>query len=118
MSKYLVLIYGDEQKWAEASQQWQDENVARHVAFNAANNSAVVGGGELARSMTAISVRADSTGRPKATAGPFVETEHNIGGFYLLEAPTPDEAMRIASQLPEASTPFSGIEIRAVADPA
>jgi len=76
MSTYLVLIYGDEQTWEHAPQQWQDENVARHVAFNAAHSSAVVGGGELARSGTAISVRGDSTGQPSATPGPFVTTEH------------------------------------------
>ena len=36
MAKYLVLIYGDAQTWAEASEQWQKDNEAGHAASNAA----------------------------------------------------------------------------------
>src|SRR5437764_1085214 len=117
MSKFLVLIYGDEKTWDDASASWQDENVARHTEFNAANATAVVGGGELARSATAISIRGDASGQPVAATGPFVQTAENIGGFYLLEAADMDEAVRVAVQLPEASAPSSGVEVRAVADP-
>lgn len=117
MSKFLVLIYGDEREWDEASPQWHGQNVARHVAFNAAHGKAVVGGGELARSATAVSVRADPGGRPQPAAGPFLQTAQNLGGFYLVEAIDMDEAVHIASQLPEASAAFSGVEVRAINDP-
>jgi hypothetical protein len=116
MAKYLVLIYGDEAKWAEASEQWQRDNAERHRVFNAAAGKAVLGGNELEPASKAITVRSRSGGRPKATDGPFLETKEVIGGYYLLEAPDRDAAIALAAQIPEASSPFSGVEIRAVVE--
>ncbi len=80
MTKYLILIYGDEQRWASQSEEWDRENAARHADFAAEAGTALVGGAELEPSRSAKSVRADSAGRPIATDGPFVETKEGIGG--------------------------------------
>jgi hypothetical protein len=114
MAKFLALIYGDEQRWAEASPQWHQENGDRHDAFHVAAGAAIIGGDELESSAKAITVRLDAQGRPSTTDGPFLETKEVIGGYYLLEAVDLDEAIRLARQIPEASTPFSGVEIRPV----
>jgi hypothetical protein len=114
MAKYLVLIYGDEQTWADASAEWQLENGERHRAFVAAAGDAVIGGHELEPSSMATSLRLSSAGRLTATDGPFVETKEGIGGYYLLEAPDLDEAIRLAGLVPEASATSSGVEIRPV----
>jgi hypothetical protein len=114
MAKYLVLIYGDEAKWAGSSPQWQQENAERHRSFNAAAGSAVLGGEELEPAAKAITLRSKSGGRPQATDGPFLETKEVVGGYYLLEASDMDEAIALAGQIPEASAPFSGVEIRAI----
>jgi hypothetical protein len=114
MAKYLVLIYGDERKWAEAPDQWHQQNADRHRVFNAEAGTAVLGGNELEPTAQAISVRAGADGRPEATDGPFLETKEVIGGYYLLEAPDLSAAIELAGGIPEASTPFSGVEIRAV----
>ena len=114
MAKFLVLIYGDEQRWEAESEQWQQTNAARHAAFAAEAGAALVGGGELEPSRSAVSLRADSAGHPAATDGPFVETKEGIGGFYLLEAPDLDEAIRLAGFVPEATAPYSGVEVRPI----
>jgi hypothetical protein len=116
MPKYLVLIYGDEAEWAQATPQWQHDNEAAHRAFNAAAGSAVLGGNELAPAASAITLRAGSGRVPKATDGPFVESKEVIGGYYLLQAADMDEAIALAGQIPEASAPSSGVEIRAIVE--
>ncbi len=114
MAQLLVLIYGDEQKWADASDQWHRQNFERHTAFMAEAGGAVIGGNELEPTSAAISVRADPAGRPTATDGPFLETKEAIGGYYLLEAADLDEAIRLAARVLEASTSSCGVEIRPV----
>jgi hypothetical protein len=114
MAKYLVLIYGDAQTWADASDEWQAQNEAAHAAFNAAAGAAVVGGNELETADRAVTLRADSAGRPSRTDGPFLETKEVLGGYYLLEAADLDEAVRLAGGIPEASAPTSAVEIRPI----
>ena len=52
-------------------------------------------------------------GRPKHTDGPFAETKEQLGGFYLIEADTLDEALEIAARVPGAK--YGAIEVRPVA---
>lgn len=117
MAKYLVLIYGDAQTWAEASEQWQAENEAGHAAFNAAAGAAVLGGNELETADRAVTLRPDSSGRPARTDGPFLETKEVLGGYYVLEAEDMDAAISLADRIPEASAPTSGVEIRPIKQP-
>ncbi len=35
MAKYLVLIYGDAQAWADAPEEWHSQNADKHAAFHA-----------------------------------------------------------------------------------
>ncbi|PZS33111.1 MAG: hypothetical protein DLM58_08530 [Pseudonocardiales bacterium] len=116
MGKYLVLIYGDEQRWAQASEHWQRGNADGHRVFNAGAGSAVLGGNELEPTASAVSMRPDAAGRPSRTDGPFLETKEVIGGYYLLQAADMDEAIELAGRIPEATTPFSGVEIRPVVE--
>ncbi|MCW2543530.1 MAG: hypothetical protein JWM40_1082 [Frankiales bacterium] len=114
MAKFLVLIYGDEQQWAEASEEWGEQNEAAHRAFAEVAGSAILGGHELEPASTAVSLRGGGEKRLLRTDGPFVETKEGIGGYYLLEAPDLKEAVRLASMLPEATAPGSGVEVRRV----
>lgn len=112
MAKYLVLIYGDEQKWADASPEWGEENGRRHGDFAAAAGDSIIGGAELEPSKSAVSLRGQDGAAPIRTDGPFTETKEGIGGYYLLEAPDLEAAVRLAALVPEASSPFSGVEVR------
>jgi len=112
MAKYLVLIYGDEQTWGAWSEEQDRANSAAHEAFHAEYGAAVLGAAELHPSAKAKSIRPDSGGRPTVSDGPFLETKEALGGYYLLEAVDLDEAVAMASRLPEAGGLGSGVEVR------
>ena len=67
----------------------------------------------LADASTARSVRVRD-GRMTMLDGPFAEAKEVLGGFNLIEAEDMDEAVRIASRFPWAST--GCVEVRAVED--
>ena len=114
MAKYLVLIYGDEQTWLDASPEWEEANAAHHRTFNIEAGRAVLDGNELEGTAEAVSLRGDPSGGSLRTDGPFLEAKEVIGGYYLLEAPDLEEAVRLAGRIPEASSPSSGVEIRPI----
>lgn len=44
--------------------------------------------------------------------GPFAETREHLGGFYLIEAPDLDAALRFAAEIPAAR--YGSVEVRPV----
>jgi hypothetical protein len=114
VNKYLVLIYGDEQVWDAASDEWGAENERRHGEFAAEAGDALLGGFELQRTSAALSIRVGDAGAPQVTDGPFLESKEVVGGYYLVQAPNIVEAARLASLIPEASAAVGGVEIRPV----
>lgn len=112
--KYLVLIYGNERAWADLPPEWHAANAARHQALIASAGSAILGVNELEPTTHAVSVRADASGKAVVTDGPFHQIPEVVGGYYLLEAPDLDEAIRLASSIPEATAAHGGVEIRPI----
>src|SRR3954451_4828687 len=115
MARFLVLIYGDEQVWAAASDEWQTENAGRHRAFLDAAGKAVITGSDVLPSVQAVSIRGTGDGGQSVSGGPFVTTPTAVGGFYVIEANDLDSAIELARDIPEASATSSGVEIRAFA---
>ena len=62
-------------------------------------------------SATAKTVRVRN-GQAVTTDGPFAETKEQLGGYYLIEANSPEEAAKIASGIPAAR--YGSIEIRPI----
>jgi hypothetical protein len=113
MAKYLVLIYGNEQRWESMSPQEEQRIDNGHRAFNEHNGSSVLFGAALESTATATSLRAGSgADQPSITDGPFLESKEVLGGFYLLEAPDLDAAIAMAKQFPEVADDHSGVEVR------
>ena len=69
MGKYLVMIYDNEAKWAEARVPAEEANHLRHEAFAQANGAALRGGAQLGESNTATSIRSDGNGGVVVTDG-------------------------------------------------
>jgi hypothetical protein len=115
MGTYIVMIYGDENVWDAWSEAQAVANSAAHGAFNDRHGSAVVGGHELDRSWKGRSVRRGPDGAPQVTEGSFLGGTTVLGGYYLIEASDLDQALAIAGELPEASAPSSGVEVRPLA---
>jgi hypothetical protein len=51
-------------------------------------------------------------GKSIVTDGPFAETREHLGGYFLIDAPNLDEAIRIAARIPGARK--GTVEIRPV----
>jgi hypothetical protein len=60
---------------------------------------------------TARTVRVRDT-KVLTTDGPFAETKEQLGGYYLIEAPTIEQATSIASGIPGAR--YGCVEVRPV----
>ena len=53
-------------------------------------------------------------GLPAVTDGPFVESKEFLGGYYLIEAATPERAYELAAMIPDAAIEGLGVEVRPV----
>ncbi len=76
------------------------------------NEDGVFLAGEALQSVeTATSIRIRG-GKTELTDGPFAETKEQLGGFYLFDCDTLDDAIKYAKMIPSAE--FGTIEVRPV----
>jgi hypothetical protein len=108
--KVMALIYGDESRWEAATEADREAMYERYRAFGQSADGKVLDGAELAPTRSATTVRIRD-GETIVTDGPYAETKEQLGGFYLLEVDSLDEAAELAAQIPGAMT--GAIEVRA-----
>ncbi|MFS8479092.1 MAG: YciI family protein [Micromonosporaceae bacterium] len=92
MAQYLISVLDDTTNSATA------EEIAAIDAFNEelkANGHWVFAGG-LASPSTATVVDGRG-GEPVFTDGPYLESKEYVGGFWIIEAPHLDAALRLAA---------------------
>jgi hypothetical protein len=97
--QYLALIGSDESQEPEPG---SPEFVARmegHMRFGELAGEAIRGGAALHLTPTAATIR-QGDGGPLVTDGPYAETSEAIGGFYVLEAESLDDAIELAKEIP------------------
>jgi hypothetical protein len=109
--KYLCTIYGDESQMANATPEQMNEMLAAYGAFGEEAGDVILGGEGLQPTSTATTVRVRD-GERMLTDGPFAETKEQLGGFYLLECNSLDEAIDWAAKIPGAQ--FGSVEVRPV----
>jgi hypothetical protein len=107
--KYLALIYGDEGRWAGLSPEERESELGEYIALSRAD--VTVGGDELdsVTTATTVRVRGDET---LVTDGPFAELKEVLGGYYIFECDTIDEACTWAAKIPAAR--HGAIEVRPI----
>src|SRR5437763_19290 len=88
MPQYLVLIYGEEQKWDEATPEWRERSDAGHRRFGAEAGAAVLGGRAPAAAKAATSPRVDALGPRLVLAD---------GGTGQLRPLRPDDGDRLVT---------------------
>jgi hypothetical protein len=106
--QFLALIYEDESRFAKG---FPEDEFAEYGAFGKKNAAAIKGGNALQPTATAKTVRIRDK-KMLTTDGPFAETKEQLGGYYLIEAPSLDEAASIASDIPAAR--YGSIEVRPI----
>jgi len=101
--KYLCLIYEAESLAAQRDEQANEALFAEYHNYTedieASGNH--IGGEALMPTETATTIRVRN-GETLLTDGPFAETKEQLGGYYLIEATSLDEAIEVASRIPSA----------------
>lgn len=112
--KYLLLIYHSEEAWNSLSEADQQAVFARHTAMReqCAGNGHFVTSAKLMDTNAATSIRRRG-GDAVVLDGPFAETKEQLGGFYLLDCDSLDEAIGYAKLLTAGDDPTC-VELRPV----
>jgi hypothetical protein len=97
--KYLALIYGDETAWAALPEQEQQAVYEQYRKFSESAGDKLVGGAETAATNTATTVRVRN-GQTAVSDGPYAETKEQLGGFFVFDCDSADEALALAKQIP------------------
>ena len=113
MSEYLLLIYTNE---ATDPKPGTPEHAARNQAYGTftqklAQSGQMSGGNALQSIGTAKTVRVRN-GESIVTAGPFAETAEQLGGYYLVNCDTMEQALEWAAGIPGAKD--GSIEVRPI----
>lgn len=111
--KYLCLVYYDEKKMQQLSQQeWDTLNQeCMGCVESLTEGGHFLEGAPLLSTETATTLRMRDN-KPVITDGPFAETKEQLAGFYMLEARDMNEAIRLAEKIPPAR--YGCVEIRPV----
>jgi hypothetical protein len=113
--RFLLTIYDDERRWGSMG---EGESKAEIDAYWALDNEASAAGvyvdsGGLYPTETARTVRVRD-GEQSVTDGPFAETKEQLGGYYLLDCDSLDEALAWAGKIPAARS--GSVEVRQLMD--
>ena len=109
--KYALLIYEDEGNWANITPQEAGEIMDAYNAFGEEAGERILAGDGLQPTATATTVRVRD-GERLLTDGPFAETKEQLGGFYVVDASSLDEALDLAAKIPGAKK--GSVEVRPV----
>jgi hypothetical protein len=111
--KYLCLIFSGDQPWSSLSQSEIDAWTAEQVVYGQTlrESGHLVSGEALQHSERATTVRMRN-GQLSVTDGPYVETNEQLGGFFVIEARDLNDAIRVASKMPLAR--FGNVEVRPI----
>ena len=108
--RYALLIYIE--PWEPTPEQNAEVMQSYNAFTKAAVDADVMRGGEALEDVkTATTVRVRN-GQTLVTDGPFAETKEEFGGFYVVEAPNLDEAIKWAAMIPGAAR--GSIEVRPI----
>ena len=107
--RYLALIYSEETgpPSPEESQKMMDAYGA--FGKEAADRGVLLGGEALEATSTATTVRVRD-GETLTTDGPFAETKEVLGGYYTIDVPDLDSALKWAAKVPNVG--YGSIEVR------
>jgi hypothetical protein len=111
--QYMLLIYNNEDTWRSMAEDERNTVMGEYFAYTEALKKAgkYVAGDELQAIDTAKSVRVRD-GETNTTDGPFAETKEILGGYYLVDVDSDDEALEWAAKIPSAR--WGTIEVRPV----
>jgi hypothetical protein len=111
--KYIALIYSAPGSSPAYGTPEFGPFMAAYQAANErfARDGVLVAGEALEASSTATTLRIRN-GRTETLDGPFAESKEQLGGYYVFECPSLDEALRYAAMIPTAT--YGSVEVRPI----
>jgi hypothetical protein len=111
--KYMLLLYAEPQRDPTPGTPEFDAMMAEFFSLGERmkDRATVLAGEGLLGVDSATTVRMRGP-RVATTDGPFAETREHLGGFYLIEAGTLDDALAFAAAVPVAR--YGSVEVRPV----
>jgi len=111
--QYICLIYSAENSGPKPGTPEFGELLQKYNVFSeeVKSKGMLVAGDALQPVSTATTVTTEN-GKVEITDGPFAETKETLGGYYLLECKSLDEAIEHAAKIPTAE--HGRIEVRPV----
>jgi hypothetical protein len=99
--QYMLLIYGDEKAWFGMPEAEMKKGYQAYMDFTEelVASGCMRGGSELKPIATATTVRVQN-GKTVLTDGPYAETKEQLGGYYIVDVPSLDEALKWAAKCP------------------
>lgn len=98
--KYLVLLYAEPGAWPPAEHAVAlQESIG--ICHQLHTRGQYLGASPLQPANTATCVRVRD-GKRIVSDGPFAETKEQLGGYFLIDVETIDDAVAIAAQIPGA----------------
>ncbi|WP_103501325.1 MULTISPECIES: YciI family protein [unclassified Streptomyces] len=99
--KYLLMIYGNEERWTSIPADVLEKEVAEQDAWNSRHRAS----GELLAAY-GLGDRSEATlvqnkdGVPFSTDGPYLESKEYVCSFYILHVESAERAREIAAEMP------------------
>ena len=111
--QYMLLIYGDQDGWKSRSEEENGQIMQAYMQFTEElqASGSLVGGDALEPTQTATTVRVRND-ETLTTDGPFAETKEQLGGYYIVDVGSIDEALEWAAKIPGAK--HGSVEVRPV----
>ena len=111
--QYLLLIHGEEGRFANMPKGDVEKMMAAYGAYTQAlKDAGVLRGGERLQPSTTATVVRTKSGKTSVLNGPYAEVKEQLGGYYIIEAPDLDAAIGWAARCPGAQ--FGAIEVRPI----
>jgi hypothetical protein len=109
MAQFMLLLYDNPAGWQNVSPEEMQKAIEKYFAWT--KKPFTVDSKRLAEDAGRV-IRSQG-GKARATDGPYSETKEVLGGYYTIEAPNYDEAVRLAMDHPHLE--YGGtIEVRQV----
>jgi hypothetical protein len=96
MPQYMLLLYDNPAGWMKLSPEEMQKATEKYMAWT--KKPFTKDSKRLAPDVGRV-IRSQG-GKPKATDGPYSETKEILGGYYTIEAPNYDEAVKLTLDHP------------------
>ena len=109
MAHFMLLLYNDPSGWSKLSPEEMQKATEKYMAWT---NKPFTRDSKRLTQDTGRVIRS-TNGKPHATDGPYSETKEVLAGYYTIEAPNYEEAVKLALAHPDVE--YGGaVEIRQV----